>query len=353
MRGITRAAAYRPHRVVAGHHVAAPDEDGFTLAASALERLEDASAVLGPPARLLLAGELPPDAGIDIVRFVGYPLPTQQFGTGARGLSEAWDAATATARAAEPVLVIAVDLPSRTARTGDAGGPPYDDAAVALRVEDQGEATPKLGQRPEEDGSATLPLLALGRERLTSEPDRWVGDFAAVGPATDAQPAPRTTRAPLSPDGPVSQGAYIPRPRYLESLPSRWRFTGEKCGACGAVAFPPRGRCHQCGATDGLEAVRLPRDDGEVVAVTTIRSGGQPTEFDEQVASEGQYTVVLVELLPGARVTLQVADARPGEVAVGSRVATRLRRLYPMEGEWRYGRKAVPSAGARRSGSPS
>lgn len=87
---------------------------------------------------------------------------------------------------------------------------------------------------------------------------------------------------------------------------------------------------------------RLPRDGGEVVAATSIGPGGQPTEFDEQVATMGSYSVVLVELMRGARVTLQATDSRPGELEIGSRVATRLRRLYPMEGEWRYGRKAVP-----------
>lgn len=79
-----------------------------------------------------------------------------------------------------------------------------------------------------------------------------------------------------------------------------------------------------------------------MVASTTVGPGGQPTEFDDQVARSGPYGVVLVELAPGARVTLQVTDARPGELGVGARVGTSLRRLYPMEGEWRYGRKAVP-----------
>lgn len=79
-----------------------------------------------------------------------------------------------------------------------------------------------------------------------------------------------------------------------------------------------------------------------MVASTVIGPGGQPTEFDDQVAGSGAYGVVLVDLLPGVRVTLQVTDAKPGELPIGSRVATRLRRLYPMEGEWRYGRKAIP-----------
>lgn len=80
-----------------------------------------------------------------------------------------------------------------------------------------------------------------------------------------------------------------------------------------------------------------------MVASTAIRTGGQPTEFDAQVAALGGYGVVLAELAPGVRVTLQVTGSSNIPLALGSRVDAHLRRLYPMEGEWRYGRKAVPS----------
>ena len=94
---------------------------------------------------------------------------------------------------------------------------------------------------------------------------------------------------------------------------------------------------------------RSSNDDALVVAATVIGPGGQPTEFDPQVTAQGGYGVVLAELAPGQRVTLQVTDAEPGRVRIGDRVDTRLRRLYATEGEWRYGRKAVPRpTGSRR-----
>ena len=80
-----------------------------------------------------------------------------------------------------------------------------------------------------------------------------------------------------------------------------------------------------------------------MAAVTTIAPGAQPTEFDPLVAARGSYDVVLVEFFEGVRLTLQVADAAAGSVHVGDRVGTTFRRLYPMDGEWRYGRKALPS----------
>jgi hypothetical protein len=50
---------------------------------------------------------------------------------------------------------------------------------------------------------------------------------------------------------------------------------------------------------------------------------------------------VLAEMAPGVRVTLQVTDHGPEPLSPGSRITTELRRLYPMEGEWRYGQKAL------------
>ncbi len=86
-----------------------------------------------------------------------------------------------------------------------------------------------------------------------------------------------------------------------------------------------------------------------MVAATWIAPGGQPTEFDAQVEGSGPYGVVLAEIAPDARVTLMVADAGRDEIAVGCRVDTVLRRLYPIEGAWRYGRKAVPATAAGAS----
>ena len=342
MRGIYRAAAYIPVGRVEGRPTAGPDEDGFTLGATALERLWDAAASPPPVARFMLVGDVPPEAYDDFVRFLGYPVLTEHFGAGVAGLRAAVQDAADLARGSEPILLVAVDLLSRSEEA-----PPRSsdgDAAVAIWVAEEGRADllRAVGDLPGHGGSATAPLFRLARERRRDDPRLWVGDWDA-GPGRELPAgAVRLLRSSPPHGGPVSQGAYVPRPRYLENLPSRWWFAGEKCPACSAVTFPPRGRCRQCGLREGLETTRLPRDGGEVIASTVIGPGGQPTEFDDQVDAAGPYGVVLVELVPGARVTLQVSDAEPGAIDVGQRVATRLRRLYPMEGEWRYGRKAVP-----------
>ena len=133
----------------------------------------------------------------------------------------------------------------------------------------------------------------------------------------------------------------MPRPRYLENLPSRWRYLADQCGHCKALSFPRRGRCRQCGARDGLTELELPRE-GVVEAATVVAPGAHPTEFDPLVSRTGGYGVVLLRLEEGVRATAMVAPGAAGTIAVGDRMSTELRRLYPIEGEWRYGRKAVP-----------
>lgn len=343
MRGITRAAAYRPTGLVDGQWAAGPDEDGFTMGATAVERLLDGQGDLPPIRRLLVAGDLPATADTDLVLFLGTPIPIERFGAGAMGAHAAVQAASRAAPGDDGDLVVISDLAADRAEAATPVHRSHGDAGVALWVSDsdRAESLPPAAPHSDDPLGATVPLFRLFANRAAPHTADWDGDWpTAPGPDrwNGVASRPRPVAAPA---GPVSQGAYVPRPRYLENIPSRWRFAAERCGACGTVTFPARGRCRQCGARDALETTHLPRDGGRVVATTTIGPGGQPTEFDEQVASTGPYEVVLVELAPGVRVTAQVTEGRPGEIAIGSSVGTRLRRLYPMEGEWRYGRKAV------------
>jgi uncharacterized protein len=171
-------------------------------------------------------------------------------------------------------------------------------------------------------------------------PVHWSGEWGRSEPGLEL-PSERFLERAQKLD-PVSQGAYVPHPRYLENLPSRWRLVGDRCSLCHALSFPASGRCRSCGRSDELREEVLPRNDLVVEAVTTISPGAQPTEFDALVDAGGGYDVAIVALESGARATVQVTDAVPGRLRIGDRVDLVLRRLYPMEGEWRYGLKAVP-----------
>jgi uncharacterized OB-fold protein len=139
----------------------------------------------------------------------------------------------------------------------------------------------------------------------------------------------------------VSQGAYLPAARYRETIPTRWRLEGDRCGACGQWTLPPRGSCSACGRMDQLARGNLPRIGGLLEATTVIRPGAQPAELDTLgVGHPGGYAVGLVRFAPGGCLPLQLTDLEPPVPCPGRRVETVLRRIYYQEGSWRYGLKA-------------
>jgi uncharacterized OB-fold protein len=200
--------------------------------------------------------------------------------------------------------------------------------------------------------------------------------FVLEGPVWfDPAPVPGRDGFPIDPsqrtppevqwlEASVSQGAYLSRSRYEESLPTRWRLVGEHC-PCGGWTLPPRGRCVHCGASEGLQRSPLPRSGGVLEATTVIHPGAQPSEFDTVPRGSKGFAVGLVRLAPGARVPLQITDQSEPSPAPGRKVETVLRRLYFQEGGWRYGLKArllpgppepiapfVPPAAVPAEGSP-
>jgi uncharacterized OB-fold protein len=204
----------------------------------------------------------------------------------------------------------------------------------------------ELGRRLRSGGTGAVIESARARTGFAGfrldGPVRWFGSWGAPGSGLLPPGAKFLDRGFSL--APVSQGAYVPYPRYLENLGSRWRLEGERCAHCQALTFPATGRCHSCGRSDGLRSEALLRSGLEVEAVTTISSGAQPTEFDPLVEAAGAYDVALVSLGSEVRATVQVTDVEPGRLRVGTQVRLVLRRLYPMEGEWRYGLKAVPES---------
>lgn len=341
VRRVARVAAYRPQGLAQGAPVASFDEDTFTLAATAAERASTGEREASGAIDVHLLGEYPAVADWGFAALLGRPTEVVRHSGEASELPK-------TLRAIEegegrPALLVAAELPGPTPKRS-ARAAPRGAGAVAFRFEATEEPRPFAFPKTTVGRSAVATALTVGEgARELPASVVLVGDWEPIGEAGLAA-RENAPREPFEADPTVvSEGAYIPRPRYLENLPSRWRFLAEACQACRGTTFPARGVCRRCGRKDALTTVALPFDGGRVVAVTTVGKGGQPTEFDAQVAAQGPYDVTLVELARGMRVTLQVTDAPAGTLKVGDRVNTLLRRLYPMEGEWRYGRKAVPT----------
>lgn len=345
VRGLVRAAAYLPRASDGQRRIGAHDEDAFTFAATALELAAGEETTGGRPATVRALGDSASLEATGLGAVLGAPVRLVPPGAGADPLGEALSAAAAAAGPAWIVVVAADDAD----RPGALAGPPGEGAA-ALLVDDRPGTVP-LPRTPGE-GVRTPSGTPLARlfdaARTDADARAWIGDWT-VDPTRGANRAERVARAGR-PGLTVSQGAFVPLPRYEEGLASRWRFVAERCRACSARTFPARGRCRNCGTAEALRAEPLPLHGAVVVASTWIGRGGQPTEFDVQVETTGPYGVVLAELAADARVTLMVTEGRPDEVRVGSRVDTVLRRLYSIEGAWRYGRKAIPARPAPNTG---
>ncbi|MEW6338590.1 MAG: Zn-ribbon domain-containing OB-fold protein [Acidobacteriota bacterium] len=124
--------------------------------------------------------------------------------------------------------------------------------------------------------------------------------------------------------------------RVAREFPTRYRLEAARCTKCGASVYPARRVCPSCRAT-AFETFTLD-PNGTVVTFTVIHVG--PSSHKHEVP----YVHAIVELNGGVRVTCQVADVEPAEVAVGMPVRLEFRRIQEdgEAGVIAYGHKAVP-----------
>ena len=337
-RGLVRTAAYLPRFTGGAGRMRGFDEDATTLAAAALELATGDDPRIDRELRIDTVGIPEPADPVLLAAVLGGTTAVSKPSSAPLGLHEALLEALGSSG---PAWVVA------TAVQADEPEPhplPFPgEGAAALLIDDRPEADPQvlaaILDRARAGARTPLePLFAQYREA----PGRsvWSGPWRDAPGSGVAPPFPGGRR-PVS-SSTVSQGAFVPPSRDEESRRSRWAFLADRCDTCGVRTFPARGRCRDCGETLRLRPERLPRRGLTVVARTWIGQGGQPTEFDPQVEACGPYGVVLADAAPDVRVTLAVADLAPEQVTVGSKVDTAFRRLYSIDGLWRYGRKAVP-----------
>lgn len=124
-------------------------------------------------------------------------------------------------------------------------------------------------------------------------------------------------------------------PKYTREIPQRYRLEAGKCARCGYLAFPPRIVCPECGARE-FETVRLD-DTGTIVSFTVIQVAA------DEFATEVPLPIAIIETDNGGRLTAQVVDCEPDEVAIGTKVRLMFRRITSEghAGIHQYGYKAV------------
>lgn len=108
-------------------------------------------------------------------------------------------------------------------------------------------------------------------------------------------------------------------PPSARAVDWKFGFTGSRCTACGFLHLPPLRVCRQCGSTDAMEAVRAADLVGTVATFTVDRLAFSPSP---------PVVDVVVDFAGGGRTSLEVADADPAQIEVGTEVALTFRSLF-------------------------
>jgi hypothetical protein len=111
----------------------------------------------------------------------------------------------------------------------------------------------------------------------------------------------------------------MPSPRVWREIPQRYRLEAGKCKRCQKIFFPPRLICDKCKSRE-FETINLSQE-GVIVSFTTIRVA--PAEFSLQTP----YNIAIIELKEGIRLTAQVVDCKPEDLAIGKKVRLAFRKL--------------------------
>lgn len=244
------------------------------------------------------------------------------------------------------------DLDRGLAKAAQAALPKAQLVPASKRVGDGGATAPLLGL------AAALDVAAEGSVVAALAAEAGVGVGIALeragpvaGPGLRAALAERVEpldyarlarlRSPAQAfAGGVSQGAAVSPAHYVESLPARLRWEGQRCEGCAKAVFPPRAACQHCGGA-AFQMLRL-RGRGSAHSVVTIGRGSAPAEFADQQRRAGAYDVAIVALEEGPRVAAMVAGPA-GRLRIGDAVNLVVRRLYMQDGAPRYGFKAKPA----------
>ncbi len=113
----------------------------------------------------------------------------------------------------------------------------------------------------------------------------------------------------------------------------KFAFVGSRCRKCGQVHVPPRRVCVGCGTVDQMDRAPLADKAGTVATYTVDRLAFSPSP---------PMIDVVVDFDGGGRYTLEVTDAAPEEIEIGTRLELTFRRLYTTGGIHNYFWKVRP-----------
>lgn len=120
-------------------------------------------------------------------------------------------------------------------------------------------------------------------------------------------------------------------PPSLRRVGWKFGFTGARCTECGFVHLPPVAVCRGCGATQQMEPAQASRLRGRVATYTVDRLAYSPSP---------PVVDVVVDFDGGGRCAVEVADADPTSIEVGTQVEMTFRSLFVAGGVHNYFWKA-------------
>lgn len=125
--------------------------------------------------------------------------------------------------------------------------------------------------------------------------------------------------------------------KIWRQLPKRYRMEGSKCYTCLECFFPARDFCPNCRRTGDVKKHTM-QGKGKIFSYTTTYV---PLEgFERQTP----YTLAIVQLEEGPKITSVIVDCEPSEVEIGMRVRDVFRRISEdgESGIIHYGYKFCP-----------
>jgi 3-hydroxy-3-methylglutaryl CoA synthase/uncharacterized OB-fold protein len=120
-------------------------------------------------------------------------------------------------------------------------------------------------------------------------------------------------------------------PPTARTMNWKFAFVGSRCDKCGFIHLPPARVCASCRTVGQMTATSLADAIGTVVTYTVDRLAYSPSP---------PVINAVIDFDGGGRSLLELADARPDEVAIGRRVRLAFRRMYTAGGVHNYFWKA-------------
>ena len=124
---------------------------------------------------------------------------------------------------------------------------------------------------------------------------------------------------------------------YWRRVPQWYRLEGTRCSSCSSYYFPVRSICPECRREGKLNNVKF-SGRGTIESYTTVHA--PPAGFELQKP----YTIGIIKLEEGPKLTAQIVDCEPGDVKIGGDVQVVFRKIREGGGRGviHYGYKFKP-----------